>query len=61
MNLKGLTGPLTDKIGSLVEIVQEMLDNMKEQTDTQKKILVRLDDIDEKLNQGSVCKTGPDH
>lgn len=60
MNLKGITGPLTDKIASLVELVQEMVDNIKEQTETQKKILTRLDGIDEKLDNKNICKTPSD-
>ena len=60
MNLKGITGPLTDKIASLVELVQEMVDNIKEQTETQKKILIKLDKIDEKLNQKNICKNPSD-
>ncbi len=56
MNLKGITGPLTEKIGSLTELVQEMSDNIKEQTELQNQILARLEDINEKLDEKNICK-----
>ena len=49
MNFKALTGPLTDKIGDLTALVQEMSDNIKAQTALQTKIL-------EKLNEKNICK-----
>lgn len=64
MNLKNITAPLADKIGDLAELVQEMVNNVKEQTGIQKEILVRLGDIDEKLNaknQETVDKTLDTH
>lgn len=57
MNFKAITGPLGERIGAITELVQEMIDTNKEQTEIQKKILVRLDDIDEKLHKENICKT----
>jgi len=56
MNLKGLTGPLTERIGSLTALMQEMIDNIVEQTKIQKEILVKLIEIDDKLTKENICK-----
>ncbi len=60
MNLKAITAPLADKIESLVELVQEMKDNIEEQTTVQKEILVTIIEIDEKLTTENICKNPKD-
>lgn len=54
MNLKGITAPLTEKMGDLTALVQEMSDNIKKQTQIQKQILTELEDMNDKKN---TCET----
>ena len=46
MNLKGITAPLADKMTVLVEVLTDLLENVKEQTEIQKKILIKLNEKD---------------
>lgn len=48
MNFKNLTAPLTEKIGNLTALVQDMIDNLEEQTEIQKEILKTLKGIKSK-------------
>ncbi len=57
MNLKGITAPLTEKMGDLTALVQEMSDNIKEQTILQKKILIILGDINERIHKEDTPET----
>ena len=50
VNLKGLTAPLTEKIESLTELLQELIDDIKEQKIIQQKILDRLNVCKNKEN-----------
>ena len=60
MNLKAITNPLKEIIGSLTGLLQELVDGNKEQTETLKKISVKLDDIDENLNKKNICNVPED-
>tara|TARA_Y100000310_G_scaffold337595_1_gene425095 strand:+ start:42 stop:224 length:183 start_codon:yes stop_codon:yes gene_type:complete len=50
VNLKGLTAPLTEKIESLTELLQELIDDIKEQKIIQQKILDKLNVCKNKEN-----------
>lgn len=45
MNFSKILAPLGERITALTELVQEMTDNLREQTETQKKILAKLNEI----------------
>jgi len=51
MNIKNITAPLTEKMGSLTELLQELIDDIKEQKAIQQKILDRLNDCKNKENK----------
>ena len=55
MNLKAITAPLADKIGSLVAILTQLLESVKRQEEAQNDILLELQEINDKL-KGNVCK-----
>lgn len=57
MNLKGLTAPLTEKIAFLIELIQENIDSVKEQTNIQKQILAKLELMQESINEKNICST----
>ena len=60
MSLKSIMNPLKEIIGNLTGLLQELVDTGREQTETLKNISARLDDIDEKLNQKSICNVPED-
>lgn len=55
MNIKNILSPLGDRIGDLTALVQEMIDNLKLQTELQQKILKQLEELNESKNKGHTC------
>lgn len=50
MNLGGITKPLTEKMSSLVEILQETLDTLKLIEQSNNQIVAKLELLNESIN-----------
>lgn len=66
MNLKGLTAPLTEKIESLMELVQKMVDDIDELKQLNQKQFIELQKVNENLSdlvdaQKNICKPTKDN
>ena len=50
MNLKAITAPLGDKIGDLVELVQEMQNNIEALVEVNQRQFTQLEEINKKIS-----------